>query len=203
MDKQAAWEALKREAVGRFGAEMGFGEGPLDARLVIVGEALGEQELKARRPFVGRAGQMLDQLLKAAGIDRAATYVTNTVKIRPTAVVAGRVKNRAPRVGELKEGLAILRPEIELIAPDALILLGNVPAKALIDKSFAMGANHGAWYQSILGFPALATYHPAYLIRLEGADFDRIHDVIVNDLIEARGALDTAPAMATLPVARA
>ena len=198
MEKQAAWDALKREAGGRFGPEMVFGEGPLDARFVIIGEAPGEQETTAKRPFVGRAGQLLNRLLKDAAIDRSEVYVTNVVKVRPTVESFGRLKNRPPRAGEIKEGLEILRPELDLIAPAALILFGNVPAKALIGRAFAMGANRGAWFETAAGPPALATYHPAYILRLEGPDFDRTRAVVVADLVTARGALEQPPAAAKL-----
>ncbi|MDP9374264.1 MAG: uracil-DNA glycosylase [Chloroflexota bacterium] len=193
VDKQAAWDALKGRAAERLGPGMVFGEGPLDARFVITGEAPGEQEAAAGRPFVGRAGQLLNRLLKEAGIDRAQVYVTNVVKLRPTVEAGGRLKNRPPRAPEIKAGLEILLPELEIVGPDALILFGNVPAKALIGKAFAMGANRGVWFQSTAGLPALATYHPAYILRLEGPDFDRTREVVVNDLIAARQALESPP----------
>lgn len=185
MDEQAAWETIKQQAVERFGPEMVFGEGSLDAGLTIVGEAPGRQEVEARRPFVGRAGRLLDQLLEAAGIDRSGIYVTNTVKVRPTTEKGGRLKNRPPRAGEVREGLEVLLPELRLVAPSALVLLGNVPAKALIDRSFAMGSNRGVWFESVLGAPAIATYHPAYLLRLRGTDFDRTRELVVSDLVAA------------------
>ncbi len=193
-EKQARWEALKAQVGARLGPEMVFGEGPTDARFVMIGEAPGENEAIAKRPFVGRAGQLLNRLLQDAGIDRRQVYVTNMAKIRPTADAGGgRLKNRAPRVGEIKDGLEILLPELALIAPDALILFGNVPSKALIGKSFAMGANRGAWFTTVAGIPALATYHPAYLLRQEGDDFERTRAIIIADLATARAALDTPP----------
>ncbi len=185
MDKQATWETLKQQAVERFGPETVFGEGSLDARLTIVGEAPGRQEVEARRPFVGRAGRLLDQVLEAAGIDRAGVYVTNTVKVRPTTEKGGRLKNRPPRVGEIRAGLEVLLPELRFVAPSALVLLGNVPAKALIDRSFAMGSDRGVWFETGLGAPAIATYHPAYLVRLRGTDFERTRELVVSDLIAA------------------
>jgi uracil-DNA glycosylase family 4 len=193
-EKQAAWEALKAQAAAQLGPEMVFGEGPVDARFVMIGEAPGENEVIAKRPFVGRAGQLLNRLLQDAGIDRKQVYVTNVVKLRPTAPgVGSRLKNRAPRVGEIKEGLAILLPELALIAPEALILFGNTPAKALIGKDFAMGTNRGVWFTTSAGIPALATYHPAYILRQEGEFFDRTREVVLRDLVTARGALDTPP----------
>ncbi len=104
MDKQAAWETLKQEAIERFGPGIVFGEGPLDARIAIVGEAAGEQETKMGRPFVGRAGRLLDQVLEAAKIDWSEIYVTNMVKVRPTTERDGRLKNHPPRVGRPGKG---------------------------------------------------------------------------------------------------
>ena len=185
MDKQAAWETLKQQAVEHFGPGAVFGEGSLDARLTIVGEAPGQQEVEAERPFVGRAGQLLDQVLKAAGIARSDIYVTNTVKVRPTIEKGGRLKNRPPRARESRAGLEVLLPELRLVAPSVLVLLGNVPAKALINRSFTMGSDRGVWSESVLGAPAIATYHPAYLVRLRGTDFERTRELVVSDLVAA------------------
>lgn len=198
-EKTARWEALKAQATDRLGPDMVFGEGPLDARFVMIGEAPGENEAIAKRPFVGRAGQLLNRLLQDAAIDRQQVYVTNVVKVRPTADGGGgRLKNRPPRVGEIKEGLEILLPELALIDPAALILFGNVPSKALIGKAFAMGANRGNWFTTVAGIPALATYHPAYILRLEGPDLERTREIVVNDLVTARAARDTPPEATTL-----
>ena len=187
---QTEWERLRDEARQRFGAEMVFGEGALDARLAIVGEAPGEQEVAAGRPFVGRAGRLLDRLLQEAGLDRSSLYVTNTVKVRPTLVQNGRVKNRPPRAAELKEGVELLLRELRLVAPRALLLFGNVPARALIGRDFAMGTGRGTWHDTIVDIPALATYHPAYLIRLEGEPFDRTWEIVVGDLRTVRQRLE-------------
>ncbi|MDP9424653.1 MAG: uracil-DNA glycosylase, partial [Actinomycetota bacterium] len=132
-ERQASWEDLKRQATERLGANAVFGEGPVGATVAIVGEAPGEQEDRAGKPFVGRAGKLLNELLEEAGIDRSEVYVTNTVKVRPTAEKDGRIKNRPPRVGEIREGIEILIPELKAIGPDVLVLLGNTPSKALIE----------------------------------------------------------------------
>ena len=192
-EKRTTWEELKRQAVERFGPETVFGEGPLGARLAIVGEAPGEQEARAGRPFVGRAGRLLDQLLESAGIERSGVYVTNTVKLRPTVEKGGRLKNRPPRVGEIREGLEVLLPELRLVDATVLVLLGNVPAKALVDRSFAMKTDRGVLRESILGVPAVGTYHPAYLLRLRGPDLDRARETAVEDLASARNAVDQPP----------
>lgn len=188
-DRRATWEDLKRQATERLGANAVFGEGPVGATVAIVGEAPGEQEDRAGKPFVGRAGKLLNELLEEAGIDRSEVYVTNTVKVRPTSEKDGRIKNRPPRVGEVREGVEILIPELRAVGPDVLVMLGNTPSKALIDKSFAMKKDRGVLRESILDLPAIATYHPAYLLRLQGTPaYDEAREEAIGDLRTAREA---------------
>lgn len=185
MTRKAEWEELRRRSARRFGEDSVFGEGSLNSRLAIVGEAPGKQEVEEGRPFVGNAGKLLDKLLVEAGIDRSKVYVTNVVKVRPTRVSGGRTTNRPPRAGEIREGMEVLREELGLVKPRALILLGGTPAKALIKKSFTLKSERGTLFDSDLGLPALATYHPAYLLRLRGAsseDYDRMRAQVVGDL---------------------
>lgn len=193
MEQQTEWDRLVALARERFGPEMVFGEGPRDAALAIVGEAPGEHETAEHRPFVGRAGQLLNQLLATAGLDRSQIYLTNTVKLRPTVVEGGRIRNRPPRVAELRAGLEILLPELTLLAPRLLLLFGNVPAKALIDKQFTMRAGRGRWWRTSLGIPALPSYHPAYLLRLEGDDYTHARDLVLADLAAVRAGLTAPP----------
>src|SRR5215218_5174005 len=84
MARKAEWEKLKERSLEKFGEESIFGEGSLNSRLAIVGEAPGKHEVEEGRPFVGSAGKLLDELLEEAGIDRSKLYVNNIVKIRPT-----------------------------------------------------------------------------------------------------------------------
>jgi DNA polymerase len=185
MARKAEWEELKRRSARRLGEDSVFGEGSLNSRLAIVGEAPGKQEVEEGRPFVGNAGKLLDKLLEEAGIDRSKVYVTNVVKVRPTKVNGGRTMNRPPRAGEIREGIEVLREELGLVKPRALILLGSTPAKALIKKSFTLKSERGTLFDSELGLPALATYHPAYLLRLRGAsseDYDQMRAQVVGDL---------------------
>jgi uracil-DNA glycosylase family 4 len=169
MARKAEWEKLKKRSAKRFGEDSVFGEASLDSGLAIVGEAPGKQEVEEGRPFVGNAGKLLDKLLEEAGIDRSKIYVTNIVKVRPTKESRGRITNRPPRAGEIREGIEVLREELGLVKPHALILLGSTSAKALIKKSFTLEFEHGTPFDSELGLPALATYHPAYQLRLRGA----------------------------------
>jgi uracil-DNA glycosylase family 4 len=185
MARKAEWETLKERSAKRFGEDSVFGEGPLGSRLAVVGEAPGKQEVEEGRPFVGNAGKLLDKLLEEAGIERSEVYVTNIVKVRPTKEGEGRTQNRPPRAGEIREGIEVLSEELGFIKPRAMVLLGGTSAKALIKKSFTLNSDHGTLFDSELGWPALATYHPAYLLRLRGVgseDYDRLRSQVVEDL---------------------
>ena len=185
MARKTEWEKLKERSAQMFGEDSVFGEGMLGSRLAVVGEAPGKREVEEGRPFVGNTGKLLDELLEEAGIDRSKIYVTNVVKVRPTKEDGGRTRNRPPRAGEVREGVEVLREELDLIKPEALVLLGTTPAKALIKKSFTLKSEHGRLLDSGLGLPALATYHPAYLLRLRGVeseDYGRMRSQVLEDL---------------------
>ncbi|MBR6787474.1 MAG: uracil-DNA glycosylase [Clostridia bacterium] len=142
-----------------------FGDGKSDQPpLMLIGEAPGEQETIKRRPFVGKAGKNLDEFLQLMGMQREEIFVSNVVKIRPTAVgPTGRIRNRPPS----KEEIALFRPylmkEIDLVQPRALVTLGNVPLQALMGK-VTVGDMHGKWHTACNGLPLFALYHPAAII---------------------------------------
>ena len=185
MARKAKWEKLKEQSLKNFGEESIFGEGSLNSRLAIVGEAPGKHEVEVGRPFVGNAGKLLDELLKEAGIDRSKLYITNVVKIRPTKEGEWSTQNRPPRASEIREGIEVLKEELDLVKPRTLVLLGGTPAKAIIKKSFTLKSEHGTPFDTEFGMPALAIYHPAYLLRLKGVgseDYDRMRRQVVEDL---------------------
>jgi uracil-DNA glycosylase family 4 len=191
MGKQEDWEGLRKRAAERFGEEFVFGEGPVEARIAIVGEAPGRQEVEQGRPFVGQAGRLLDELLEEAGVERSGVYVTNVVKVRPTRQSGGRISNRPPRAAEIREGLELLEEELGIVGPQVLVLVGSVPAKALIRKSFTLSRDRGNFFDSDLGIPALATYHPAYLLRLRGrGNYRKVRERMVADLAAAQRRAD-------------
>ena len=140
------------------------GEGRPGARVMLIGEAPGEQETLQRRPFVGKAGRNLDEFLELAGIDRSELYVSNTVKFRPTKIsAAGRVVNRPPTREEINLFLPWLKHEMELVQPEVVVTLGNVPLKALMGSKVIIGDVHGA-FQDVEGMRLYPMYHPASLI---------------------------------------
>ncbi|MBO4384045.1 MAG: uracil-DNA glycosylase [Clostridia bacterium] len=151
-----------------------FGDGNPDKPLIMfVGEAPGKDEAASGRPFVGKAGKQLDAMLALAGIDRSKVFVTNSVKYRPTKVADRRVSNRTPMPSEVKDGLALLRFEIETVCPSVIATLGNVPLSAvrmLSDtegEKLNVGMAHGMPTVIVVGgrlihlFPL---YHPASAI---------------------------------------
>src|SRR5215213_7614461 len=185
MARKAEWEKLKERVLKRFGEESVFGLGSLNSRLSVVGEAPGKHEVEEGRPFLGNAGKLLDKLLEEAGIDRSKLYVSNIVKVRATKESGGSTQNRPPRAGEIREGSELLKEELDLVKPRALALLGSTPAKAMIKRSFTLKSEHGTLFATEFGMPALATYHPAYLLRLRGVgseDYDRMRRLVVEDL---------------------
>lgn len=141
------------------------GEGRLGARVMLIGEAPGEQETLQGRPFVGKAGKNLDEFLELAGIDRAELYVSNTVKFRPTKISdAGRTVNRPPTQEEVHLFLPWLKKEIDMVNPECVVTLGNVPLRALTGDKSTIGDMHGAWHTAVNGLPLFALYHPAAII---------------------------------------
>ena len=143
-----------------------FGEGPKHAKLMLIGEAPGEQEMLQGRPFVGKAGQNLDHFLALAGLSREEIYISNAVKLRPTKTgKTGRLSNRPPT----KDEIALFRPwlmrEIEEVAPGMIATLGNVPLRAVTGRSLSIGEVHGQVLDAgETGLPLFALYHPASLI---------------------------------------
>jgi len=142
-----------------------FGEGSENARLMLIGEAPGEQESIQGRPFVGRAGKNLDEFLEISGIDRRALYITNTVKFRPTKLSqAGRIVNRPPTPEEIRLNEPWLIREIQLVRPDIIVTLGNVPLKTLLGKEKTIGECHGRWIEWNDNIKLYPLYHPASVI---------------------------------------
>ncbi len=164
-----------------------FGEGSPTARLLIIGEAPGEGEDKAGRPFVGRAGQVLNSLLDEAGIKREDIWITNTVKSRPTNHTGNRVSNRPPLVPEIKACTIWRMGELDIIKPEIVCCLGAVAAKAMLGRDVQMTRERGQWLP--FGLPiagmessqVLMTYHPSYIMRQQDEAYDRIRSQAAAD----------------------
>jgi uracil-DNA glycosylase len=162
-----------------------FGEGSPEARLMVVGEAPGQQEEEQGRPFVGRSGQLLRHTLEEAGIAPAEVWISNVVKCRPTIVRGGRIANRAPTASEALPWLPWLMKQIEIIAPAGIVCLGNLAAEAVIHKGFKMTREHGQWYAGPHGAAAVATYHPSYVMRQIGPSAEEVRRQFAADIAAA------------------
>lgn len=142
-----------------------FGEGPSSARVLMVGEQPGDQEDRAGRPFVGPAGQVLDQALEAAGIDRSLVYVTNVVKhFKWTARGKRRIHERPDRE-EISACLPWLEAEVGAVKPDVIVCLGATAAQALLGSGFRVTRQRGQMMTSTFGAPIMATVHPSSILR--------------------------------------
>lgn len=138
-----------------------FGEGSSEARILLIGEGPGEAEDRLGRPFVGRAGQLLDKILEACGFDRFKhVFIANIVKCRPP-------KNRAPLPEERARCLVHLYAQIRLLQPEIIVLLGATALQGLIDPLAKITKARGNWLQWN-GIWVMPTYHPAALLRNPG-----------------------------------
>ena len=133
-----------------------IGSGPLSARLMIVGEAPGRDEDIQGKPFVGKAGRLLTNMLRSININRENVYITNVVKCRPP-------NNRNPENDEIKACWDYLDRQIEIISPKVILALGNFAIKRLTGKSGVGVARKS--FNGYKGIPVIATYHPAALLR--------------------------------------
>ena len=161
---QDTWEALLCEcsrchecALGQTRRNVVFGTGSPTAEIMLVGEGPGANEDQQGVPFVGRAGQLLDDMLSIIGLDRTKVYITNIVKCRPP-------ENRDPLNVEQDMCIGYLRRQIGLLRPKILVSLGRIAAMRLIDGDFRITRDHGKWYD-VDGMRMMAVYHPSALLR--------------------------------------
>lgn len=134
-----------------------FGEGDPDALLMLVGEGPGRDEDRLGRPFVGRAGKLLDKILEAAGFQRKEVYIANVVKCRPP-------QNRNPLPEEINACYSHLQEQIKIIRPKIIVCLGAMSAKTLVDPRAQISKIRGKWVER-QGIGIMPTFHPAALLR--------------------------------------
>ena len=169
---RTSWESLLKEARGctrcdlyRHATQTVFGEGPLDAAIMFVGEQPGDQEDLAGRPFVGPAGALLDAALEKAGIDRAAVYVTNAVKHFKFVLRGKRRIHNRPDAGEITACRWWIEHERELIRPPLTVALGATPARSLVGKVVTIGKVRGEPMVLADGSECWVTVHPSSILR--------------------------------------
>lgn len=146
------------------------GEGNLQARLMIIGEGPGADEDRYGRPFIGRAGQLLDQMLDAIDLKREDIYITNIVKCRPP-------QNRTPKDEEAQACLGYLHRQIALVNPQILLLMGATALNQYYDKNLRITKARGTWFEKD-GRMIMATFHPAALLRDASKKTDAFMDML-------------------------
>jgi DNA polymerase len=191
---RAAWEAILKDArdctrcdLYKFATQTVFGEGPLDASIVFVGEQPGDQEDLAGRPFVGPAGAVFDDALKKAGIDRSTVYVTNAVKHFKFIQRGKRRIHNKPDAGEITACRWWIDQERELIKPAVTVALGATAARSLVGKVVTIGKVRGAPLKLHDGSECWVTVHPSSILRMP--DQDERHEarlLFVRDLKRIR-----------------
>jgi len=165
-----------------------FGEGHFGSPLVLVGEGPGEQEDKTGRPFVGRAGQLLDRALADNGLDRTKVYICNTVKCRACDWVGAKPVNRAPTDEETTACRRWLVPQLGLLAPKVILCVGAPSAKNLIKKNFRITQERGQYFPCEFAKTAIATLHPSYVLRQANMGGDGGYSLLVADIAKAWAA---------------
>lgn len=185
---EAAVRAFDGCALKRTAKNTVFADGVVGSAVMIVGEAPGADEDRLGKPFVGVSGQLLDRMLACIGLDRTSAYITNILPWRPPG-------NRSPTAAEIAICLPFVERQIELVDPDLLVLLGGTSAKTLLQTADGIVKTRGKWrsYTSPgLRRPihAIATYHPAYLLRSPAQKRDSWRDLLMikNKLKNKDGA---------------
>ena len=160
-----------------------FGEGPADARVVMVGEQPGDKEDLAGKPFVGPAGGLLDRAIEDAGLIRDDVYISNVVKHFSHVVRGKRRIHRKPNAEQVKACAPWLEAELSRIGPEVLVLLGATAAQSILGRSFRVTQQRGEFVESPLAPLVTATIHPSSILRSE-TDEDRRNafDCLVRDL---------------------
>ncbi|CAN5903725.1 UdgX family uracil-DNA binding protein [soil metagenome] len=177
-----ALEQCRHCPIGQHATRSVPGEGPANARLMLVGEQPGDQEDLRGRPFVGPAGQLLDRALAQLGWRRDALYLTNAVKHFKYEPRGKRRIHKTPAQSEAAACLQWLEREIELVEPHAAIALGGTAARALLGRTVAVMSERGQWLHRDDGLRVLVTLHPSALLRLDASEHDAAFTRWLEDL---------------------
>jgi DNA polymerase len=161
-----------------------FSDGPLKARIMVVGEQPGDVEDKLGHTFVGPAGKLLDQALEEVGLDRAELYLTNAVKHFKWARAATNTKriHKTPSAGEVRACFPWLEAEMRLLQPDIIVCLGATASKAILGKSFSVMKSRGVPQKSEWAPVVIATVHPSAVLRAPDDQRAEARKQVVADL---------------------
>ena len=165
------------------GSKTVFGEGPAQARVMLVGEQPGDQEDKIGRPFVGPAGRILDGALEAAGLDRSTVYLTNAVKHFKHELRGKRRLHRKPNMGEVKACRWWFKLELAVVKPKLIVALGATAARSVMNRTVVLSRERGHVLHLAEGCRGLVTFHPSAILRMpEERDRDKALQQLITDL---------------------
>jgi DNA polymerase len=189
-EAREASKGCKRCELWQTATQTVFGEGSPESELVLVGEQPGDKEDLEGRPFVGPAGQLLDEALEQAGIDRGTAYVTNVVKHFKWQGRGKRRIHQKPNAAEAAACRIWLDTELALLRPKVLVCLGATAAQALLGRQFRVSKQRGIPVDSDLAPVVMATVHPSSILRSDNRDTELT--LLVDDLKQVAKALRTA-----------
>jgi DNA polymerase len=170
-----------------------YGEGNPCAEVMVIGEGPGETEDQLGRPFVGRAGQLLDKMLASIDLAREDVYICNTVKCRPTSPGPRGPKNRAPEPAEMANCRPYLDEQIDIIRPRIILALGAPAAKSFLGNTFLITKQRGNWYKGPHNIDLMVSFHPAYVLRQTGGELEAVKRLVWKDLKAVREKLKEPP----------
>jgi probable DNA metabolism protein len=176
--------------LGELATQTVWGEGPIDARLMLVGEQPGDQEDLHGRPFVGPAGQLLDRALADLGWQRSQLYVTNAVKHFKFEPRGKRRLHKTPAQKEADACQHWMEAEIAIVKPRAIVALGATAARQLLGPQVRVLRDRGQWFERLDGVPVLVTLHPSALLRGDPAQADAAYRAWIADLRQAHRTFD-------------
>jgi uracil-DNA glycosylase family protein len=179
---RAAAASCRECPLGALATQTVWGEGPVGAPLMVVGEQPGDQEDHQGHPFVGPAGRLLDRALAELGLDRSKAYVTNAVKHFKHELRGKRRMHKTPAQREADACLHWLESEIDIVRPKAIVALGATAARQLLRRPVAVMKERGQWSMREDGIPVLVTLHPSALLRGDPADRDAAYAAWLADL---------------------
>lgn len=182
--KQAEkWQPAR--ALGSLRQTMVFSTGNPEADVMLVGEAPGYDEERLHEPFVGKAGQKLNDILRAMGLDRKDCYISNIVKFRP-AMPNQTTNNRKPTREEMASCMPFVEQEVKIVQPKVIVALGGTAAHALLDCDLAVARMRGRFHE-YQGIPLRVTYHPSYILHNEATSEKR---KLWEDMLEIMALLE-------------
>ncbi len=182
--RQQAEKWKPARGLGSLRQTMVFSTGDPEADIMLVGEAPGFDEERLHEPFVGKAGQKLDDILRAMGVGRKQCYISNIVKFRP-AMPNQTTNNRKPTKEEMAACMPFIEQEVKIVQPKVIIALGGTAAHALLDCDLAVARMRGSFHE-YQGIPLRVTYHPSYILHNEATSEKR---KLWEDMLEVMGLL--------------